>query len=461
LSVLALISFALSLAVVALAVDRRRLRRIAAVPPRAPETEAAPPVQVSELDESCRRAAASLRQTSDELAAAFSQRTAVTSKLASALGAPAAPGGAEKRRLTRVVHDLDACSTSLGDVQRSLGEVAGQSVNLGRVIEHLSSIAAAPRDGGGTPDATESVIDVDRMRSTLASSTTETSELAATLVTTADRGYQAVHQSIDRVERMSTNMQQMMGRIEELNRSLAMLRDVVSIIEDTAKRSHLLALNASIIAAQSGAAGRAFAVVAQEIGELARRTANSVNDIGQRVHDIQTQCDASVAEMGAAANDAAAALKVAMNGGDAVVEMRQAAQEARRSMQRHTKSLASIDQAVRGLASTIAGREQEATRLASLVTGQRQDAVALGQRLEALKAQLARTTEMAEGAAVSVRQAKQAAEQQATAASQPEDETLSSLRTLVAELRPAEARLGGLVARLTEGAAALAAKTKS
>ena len=64
---------------------------------------------------------------------------------------------------------------------------------------------------------------------------------------------------------------------------------ILDVIDEVATRTNLLALNASIIAAQAGESGRAFAVVADEIKVLATRVLSSTNEIGDLIVAVQTE----------------------------------------------------------------------------------------------------------------------------------------------------------------------------
>jgi methyl-accepting chemotaxis protein len=83
--------------------------------------------------------------------------------------------------------------------------------------------------------------------------------------------------------------------VTRLGESSARIGEVVQVITSVAQQTNLLALNATIEAARAGAAGNGFAVVAREVKNLARETAQATDDITRRVGAIQGDTTAAVA----------------------------------------------------------------------------------------------------------------------------------------------------------------------
>jgi methyl-accepting chemotaxis protein len=83
--------------------------------------------------------------------------------------------------------------------------------------------------------------------------------------------------------------------IKDLSTAAVRIGEIVGIISDVARQSNLLALNATIEAARAGEAGRAFAVVATEVKQLANQTATATEEIGAQISGIQTSIRDAVA----------------------------------------------------------------------------------------------------------------------------------------------------------------------
>lgn len=77
--------------------------------------------------------------------------------------------------------------------------------------------------------------------------------------------------------------------INRLSRHSARVGEFLNVIQEVVEQTNLLSLNASIIAAQAGERGKAFAVVAEEVRSLARRTSSSTKEIEDLVRNIQKE----------------------------------------------------------------------------------------------------------------------------------------------------------------------------
>lgn len=93
-------------------------------------------------------------------------------------------------------------------------------------------------------------------------------------------------------------LDQTMATMRDLDKEADHIFDIVKFIEDISDQTKLLALNATIEAASAGSAGRAFGVVAGEVKELARQTAEATERISAQVQAMRQQTSSSLAELG-------------------------------------------------------------------------------------------------------------------------------------------------------------------
>jgi methyl-accepting chemotaxis protein len=87
-------------------------------------------------------------------------------------------------------------------------------------------------------------------------------------------------------------------KVGQLGRSSQEIGNVVKVITSIAEQTNLLALNATIEAARAGQAGQGFAVVANEVKQLAQETAQATEDISRRVEAIQSDTTGAVDAIG-------------------------------------------------------------------------------------------------------------------------------------------------------------------
>ena len=187
--------------------------------------------------------------------------------------------------LSHIVSGLQAGIEQLATSAQSLSAVTEQTnLEVSSQKEETEQVATAMNQ------MTATVHDVAR-------NAEEAAQAAQTADGKVESGQQVVRQSMVRIEQLADSATSASSSIESLSAEIQNIGTVLSVIKSVAEQTNLLALNAAIEAARAGEQGRGFAVVADEVRALAKRTQQSTEEIERLVSALRTAAQASVQQI--------------------------------------------------------------------------------------------------------------------------------------------------------------------
>ncbi len=187
--------------------------------------------------------------------------------------------------LSRIVSGLQAGIEQLANSAHSLSAVTEQTnLEVSSQKEETEQVATAMNQ------MTATVHDVAR-------NAEEAAQAAQTADGKVESGQQVVRLSMARIEQLADSATSASSSIESLSAEIQNIGTVVGVIKSVAEQTNLLALNAAIEAARAGEQGRGFAVVADEVRALAKRTQQSTEEIERLVSALRSAAQSSVQQI--------------------------------------------------------------------------------------------------------------------------------------------------------------------
>ena len=256
----------------------------------------------------------------DELAGSAEQAAIATQEVAKTTGG-VAEGTSQQAQSVQDIHQ------NVEQLLTAIGQVAEGAEEQSKSTEEASVV------GNQVATSAESLAQAAQTAAEHAGEAAQSAENGAKMVDDTIAGIGRIKESIDHA---SDEISQLGERSQEIGK-------IVAVIEDIAAQTNLLALNAAIEAARAGEQGRGFAVVADEVRQLAERVASATKEIATLIGGVQDGVDASVKAMEEGATEMDSGSQVAAQAGEALAQILSAA----KSVAEQIRSMASNSDGLR------------------------------------------------------------------------------------------------------------------
>ncbi len=262
-----------------------------------------------------------------------------------------------------VAKNAETLSESVEETTASIQEL---SSSVSQVNENVSDASGRTSDvAGSMREMTEAVKEVDSIAS-------ESASLSEEVNRDAEKGAKAVQSTKEGINKIRESSREVGEVIDRLSKRAGEIGRVLTVIEDVTEETNLLALNAAIIAAQAGEHGRSFAVVADEIKDLAERTQSSTSEIYDQILSVQSEAKQAVQAMEKGGENVEEGVKRSAQADEALIKIQESSRkslsmaqkisESTREQRRQAEDVLSFFEEAASLIEQIKSATQEQTR---------------------------------------------------------------------------------------------------
>jgi PAS domain S-box-containing protein len=220
---------------------------------------------------------------------------------------------------------LNSLTDLISQVSDAVQQTASAAVQISSTADAMA--ASSEEQSAQADEVASAVEEMSRTITENAMAASKTAEEAERNKEVATEGGRVVEQTVGKMRDIATVVKQSADNIEKLGESSKQIGEIISVIDDIADQTNLLALNAAIEAARAGEQGRGFAVVADEVRKLAERTTEATKQIATMIKGIQSETQQAVEAMKKGNNEVTSGIELADRAGNSLEQIVRSSQE--------------------------------------------------------------------------------------------------------------------------------------
>lgn len=183
----------------------------------------------------------------------------------------------------------------IGTVADTAGSLTGSAISMRSASDQIHR--RIDQQSQQTQQAATAMQEMSASIAEVSRHTHSAAETARAAAQTARDGGVIVKEMLGSMHSIATAVTETSSTVGLLGEDSRRISQIVTVIDEIARKTNLLALNAAIEAARAGEQGRGFAVVAGEVRRLAESTAQATGEIGSMIHEIQERTRSAIASM--------------------------------------------------------------------------------------------------------------------------------------------------------------------
>lgn len=270
--------------------------------------------------------------------------------------------------IREVVGSMEALAMSVDETASSTRDMTFSIREISENIDGLSSAAT---------QVSSSIMQINARIKEVESSATEASRFAEDVIRDARAGMDTVEFTIGGIMKTKEITRESTVIMNSLSEKVKEIGKILDVIQEVAEETNLLALNAAIIAAQSGDHGKSFSVVSSEIKDLAERTSTSAKEVSDIIDAVEIESARAARSMERGYASAEEGVRLSMEAGESLKKILSSARRSTASAReiagasqvqaKEARMLAEAMEKVAEMARRIANATQEQARGSELI----------------------------------------------------------------------------------------------